>query len=204
MTSHILRKLVGQRQISLHLLVRYGEEVQTNPEAVLGELMHRLYLEVYGEKLTDEDLLQVCERIVNHGNKVTETQTTPADPLETIRNQRKTGERHFSGYYNELVKGWDLSQTLLWLSDFDPDKSRQLYLHEDYELVECMIDTKTKLSQELNRIQYEAALFGFGGKYATGGGNRPNRDEGEVRVHDTTGMTSQAMAAKILALQRRN
>ena len=204
MKSHLFRKLAGHHKISLYLLARYGEKVQENPEATMGPLMQELYEEVYGIVPEEQDLVAICERIIAHGEEVAKKSEEKAEkPAQPQRKRPTSPARNFSDYYTEALNGLDVTQTLLWLTDFDSEEAQRLYLQEDFELVECMIDTKMKLSYEENRIRYEAVLFGFGGKYS-GSGTGSKRDEGEIRVHDMSEMTAADALAKIQAMQRRH
>lgn len=195
---HVFRRLAEQLPISQHFLIRYAEEVQAEPDLELGELVRTLYAEVYRELLEHDQLIEVCTRIEAHGQKIEER---AAVKTQDKRKPTIKGGRQFSDYFNEFIEKLDTSQVCLWLADFDTERARFLYFREDYEVVAAMVELKLGLEREHNRVVFEGALFGFGGKY--GGSGVGGRDEGEVRVHDMSQMSSGDAFATLAALGRR-
>lgn len=205
---HLLHKLANAAPISLYFLARYREEVEADPDNQVGPLIRRLYQEIYGQLLDDETLTDICVRLADNGKRVQEREENDA-PAKSARPQppkAQTGPgKFYSDYYNRFVSKFDTTQSLLWLTEFNAAEARRLFLYEDFELVEHMIEVKQGLEQERNRLIYEGPMFGFGGKYSggAGGGRAGAKDEGEVVVHDMTSMTAEQAAARISALQRR-
>ena len=197
--SHVFRRLVGTLPISQYFLARYAEEAQAQPEITIGELVRDLYAEIYHRLLDDDDLQAVCQRIGEHGEKV--QARAKANGAARQPAKKSSSNRLFSDYFNEFVTQLDASQMCLWLADFDPVRARALYFDEDHEVVTEMADFKVRLSQEQNRIAFEGALFGFGGKY--GSATPAGRDLGDVQVHDLSGLTAQEAMERIAAASRR-
>lgn len=194
--DHVLHKLARQLPVSHYLLKRYAEEVSDNPDQTMGELVAALYQEIYGRELEDAELVEICERLIKNGDEVA---STPAPPPGAVTKKPSAGKRMFSDYFNEWAAGLDLGQQCLWIADFDPSRARHLYMYEDFEMVEALAALRLDFERERNRVQFEASLFGFGGGY----GKQSKRDEGEVKVHDLTNMSSQDALARIAALGQR-
>lgn len=197
---HLFHSLVDVLPISHYLLMRYAEEVSSDPEQIMGHLVRMLYAEVYQLDLHEDDLVAVCSRIQAHGDKVKaraeEAQKKPGNGARAAR------KGNFSDYYNDFMDKLDMTETCLWLADFDPDKARRLYLREDYEVVEKMADFKRGYTREQQRLLFEGPLFGFGGKYGGAGGG--GRNEGDVRVHDMSQMSSSQAMERISQMSRRH
>lgn len=193
---HLFHRLADELPISQFMLKRYAEEVERDPEVRLGDLVFLLYAEVYQVQLHDDDLARVCERITGHGEKVRERAATPAKP-GTKHSHGKSG---FSDYFNKFLDGMDLSQTCMWLAGFDLKEARRLYYQEDFEVVEELSTMRLGYEREQARLQFEGPLFGFGGGYK--GASR--RDEGDVRVHDLSQMTSTDAAKYLSQFGRRH
>lgn len=197
--SHVLHKLYGKHPVSHLFLKLYAEAARDNPEETVGALVREVYAQVYGVELDDEALEEVAARLHEHGERVQEVlaKTSNGDPAKA--KPRRRSERGRGDYYDEWLTGQDISQTMFWLTGYNAQEARRLYEEEDYEIVEAMISTKRLHDMELGRLQFEAALFGFGGHY----GNGKRRDEGEVRVHDMSNMSSADALNKLAELGRR-
>lgn len=195
---HLFHRLHGVLPISQYLLKRYAEEVSNDPELVLGELVFMLYAEVYQVQLHEEDLSAVCARITGYGEKVMERAATPAKPRPAA-----AAKKGFSDYFNKFLQEMDISETCMWLADFNLHEARRLYYEEDFEVVEALSVTRLGYERERARLQFEGPLFGFGGGYQ----GRSGRDEGEVRVHDMSQlktMTAAEAAQKLSQMGRRH
>lgn len=202
---HLFRKLANQIPLSLYLLARYGELAKESPDASAVSILQQAYLESCGEELSEEDAVTCCLRLEDHGQKAMEAAEAAAAKPQRQQTQGKPRPfqaKSFSDYFNHHLNSLDTTQTLLWLTEFDEREAWRLYMEADYEVVEHMLDTKKGLEQERNRLLYEGPLFGFGGKYGNSSG-RPDRDEGDVRVHDISEMTPEQALARITAAQKR-
>lgn len=197
---HLFHSLVDVLPISHYLLIRYAEEVNEDPEQIMGHLVRMLYAEVYHVDLHEEDLVAVCNRIQAHGEKV-RARAEDAKKKPGNGQHKAVRKGNFSDYYNEFMDKMDMTETCLWLADFDPEKARRLYLLEDYEVVEKMADFKRGYTREQQRLLFEGPLFGFGGKYGGGGGGR---NEGDVRVHDLSQMSSAQAMERISQMSKRH
>lgn len=195
---HLLHTLRDEMPISHMFLTIYAEGAKNAPGTNGADLVRLAYAETYRQDLTDEQVELVCLRLDSHGQRL---------KAEMAKRSDKPGapkvkpERSYGDYFREWLAELDMTQTLLWLTDYDLEKAQHLYRYGDYELVEKMVTTKKLHQAEAARLQYEAALFGFGGKYGRGGGSR--RDEGDVRVHDLSGGTAQQALDRLAALARR-
>ena len=192
---HLFHRLTDVLPISQYLLKRYAEEVTENPDQVMGFLVRMLYAETYRVDLHEDDLIAVCTRIKEHGDKVEQKAAAPDKKVSSVRS--KGG---FSDYYNNFMDKLDMTELCLWLADMDPARARKLYFEEDYEVVEKLAEFKQGYEREKNRLMFEGALFGFGGKYGSSSG----RDEGDVRVHDLTGKTAAEVMATVSKLGQRH
>ena len=195
---HLFHKLVGTLPISHYLLMRYAEEVSADPDQTMGFLVRMLYAEVYHVDLHPDDLVAVCARIQEHGDKV----RARAEEVGRKPRPKASQKGNFSDYYNAFMDKLDMTETCLWLADMDVDKARHLYLEEDYEVVEKMADFKRGHEREQHRLLFEGPLFGFGGKYGGAGGG--GRNEGDVTVHDLSQMTSAQALERIAQMSRRH
>lgn len=198
---HLLHTLRDELPISHLFLTIYAENARDNPEASAVESVRLAYAETFCEDLTDEQVLMVCKRLETHGERLkVEAEKRGAGPEER---KAVKAERGFGDYFREWLSGLDMTEMLLWLTDYNTAEAKRLYRFEDYELVEKMVATKKLHQAEAARLQYEASLFGFGGKYGRSSGPGGRRDEGEVRVHDLSGVTAQQALDRLAALGRR-
>lgn len=197
--KHLLHRLATALPVSHYFLARYAEEATADPEQEMGQLVQTVYAEVYHRLLDQEQLIEVCERLAAHGQKVADTA-----PAATPDGKKKAAQpaKEFCDYLNAWLAKLDMSETCLWVADFNPVEARRLYLVEDYEVVEDLAELKMGWEREKARLHFEGALFGFGGKYGTGKGK--NRDEGEVRVHDFSQMSSAQALERMAAMGRRH
>ena len=195
--KHLLHKLANALPISHYFLARYAEEASADPEQAMGELVQSVYAEVYQKLLEEDQLIEICERLAAHGQKVADTPATP-----DTGKKKAAPAKAFSDYLNAWLAKLDMSEVCLWIADFNPVEARRLYLVEDYEVVEAMAELKQGWEREKARLHFEGALFGFGGKYGTSSGK--SRDEGEVRVHDMSQMSSAEALARMAAMGKRH
>lgn len=200
---HLFRRLVNSPKISHYFLALYAEAAEEDPEQPMGELVRTVYAEVYRKFLDDEQLVEVCSRLSAHGQRVIDQVDAAEKPAGNGKPARTTGssDRGFGEYFQEWTAKLEMPQLCLLLANFDADRARQLYLLEDYEVVETMASCWRGLEYERGRLVYEASLFGFGGKYGKDKGAR--RDEGEVTVHDLSQLSPDAVRSKIAALGKR-
>ena len=195
---HLFHKLVDALPISHYLLMRYAEEVNANPDQAMGHLVRSLYAETYHVDLHPDDLVAVCTRIEEHGDKVrARAEEASRKPKGQPQSKRKG---NFSDYYNDFMAALDMTETCLWLADMDVDRARRLYFEEDYQVVEKMADFKRGYEREQHRLLFEGSLFGFGGKYGGSG----SRNEGDVTVHDLSQMTSAQALERIAQMSKRH
>jgi hypothetical protein len=71
----------------------------------------------------------------------------------------------FLGYFIEWAAKLDMVQLCLYTADWDPVAGRALYCEVDQALVVATAHDKLRLETERARVGFEAALFGFGGRY---------------------------------------
>lgn len=197
---HLFKRLANTLPVSLYMLARYAEEVQADPETAVGEMVRSIYAEIYEKYLEDDQLIAICERLQEYGLKVQEAANKAKPPAESAA-AAKHRDKYFSEYFNTFMDSLDVSKSMMWLTEFDATKARNLYMYEDFEVVEAMLETKRGLENERNRLLYEAALFGFGGGYSKGSGKA--KDEGDVIVHDLSKVPPNQMIARINAAQQR-
>lgn len=195
--QHVLRRIAGKVKISQFLMARYAEEVAQDPDQPMGELIRTLYAEQYQKLLDDEQLEEICGRIIEHGERLAKA-TEEAKPARVSPAQGQLRGQYMADHLSKM----DATSTCLWLANFDAREAQRLYMDEDYELVETMAQVRRLHEQEASRLEFENALFGFGGSYGKGKGPAA-RDEGEVRVHDLSGLTSQQALDRIAAMGRR-
>ena len=194
---HVFHRLRDTLPVSHLFLALFAEAVQADPEQSLGELVRTLYAEVYQRFLEEDELHAVCERLHGHGQAVKQR-------AEATGNKRKpsTTKRGFGQYYTDFIHKLDTSQACLWLSDFDVVRARQMYEREDHEIVDAMLQLRIGVEHERNRLLFEGALFGFGGQYGSSGPR--GIDEGEVRVHDYSDMSSDEALKRLQQMGRRH
>lgn len=197
--SHLFFTLRDMLPVSHLFLALYGETARENQDMPAGDLVRLIYAEVYQVDLEEDQVLQICERLETHGARLREMVTKLEN--RTAEKKAKPAERGRGDFFEEWLEGLDMTQTMLWLADFNLAEARRLYSLEDYELVERMVVTKKRMTQEQGRLDYESTLFGFGGKYgkSTGGG----RDLGEVRTHDLSNLSSEQALARLAQMSRR-
>ena len=74
----------------------------------------------------------------------------------------------------------DLRKICYLISEFNPIKAKSLYFEADASLVAECFALRSEYEMECGRLQYEATLYGFGGKYDTDKGGD------DVKTHDLT------------------
>lgn len=181
---HLLLRLYGQPRISHHFLALYAETAKADPDLQLGEAVFLTYVELHHREPDEQTLLQICERLAAHGEKVA-SQPEKKPAVAGIKKQ------NFGEYYDTFLSELDLSSVCLWIAGYDPERARALYYDEDYEVFDELVKVKLRDARETARLHFEGALFGFGGSYGTGGKVR-GVDEGDVTIHDPTRMSGTA------------
>jgi hypothetical protein len=78
---------------------------------------------------------------------------------------KSSAGKSFLGYLIDWAAHLDMVQLSLYASDFNPVLARQLYCEVDQALVVATAHDKLRLETERARAAFEAALFGFGGRY---------------------------------------
>lgn len=180
---HLLLRLYGQPRVSHHFLAVYAQTAKDDPELQLGEAVFLAYVEIHQREPDEHTLLQICERLVAHGEKV----SNQPEKKPGVSGGKK---QNFGEYYDTFLNELDLTAVCMWVAGYDPERARALYYDEDYEVFDELVKTKLRDAREVARLHFEGALFGFGGSYGTGG-KLPGVNEGDVKVHDPTRMSGQ-------------
>ena len=180
---HLLLRLYDQPRISHHFLAIYAQTAKDHPEMHLGEAALLTYVEIHHCEPDEHTLLQICERLAAHGEKVTNQPVKPP----AVAGPKK---QNFGEYYDTFLSEFDLSAVCLWVAGYDTEKARFLYFQEDFEVFDELVKIRLRDAKESARLHFEGALFGFGGSYGTGG-KVPGVNEGDVKIHDPTRMSGQ-------------
>ena len=186
----------------------YTEVAKRQPDSHAGAVIAEIYKEVFGIELTEEQLLEVGERLEKWAKSKTAEKATDkaaSDPSSNVTKiSQKSNSNTFAHRYAEWFRGLALDQALLWLSDYDPERAEYFYSSVDKDLVDMAMETKARNMEESNRLLFEAALFGNGGSYGKGRkGGSPGGGAEVVREHDCTKMTSDDIKSRLASLQRR-
>jgi hypothetical protein len=75
------------------------------------------------------------------------------------------GKRVFGQYYLEWFEKLSNEGVCLYCAEYDLDKAEKYYTEHDFTDVFSLAINKYSRETELNRVYWEAALFGFGGGY---------------------------------------
>lgn len=94
----------------------------------------------------------------------------------------KTGKgRFFAGYLTDWATKLNYVQLCLYAANFDYQKAREYFEKRDQQSIIALAHDKLRLDFEMARVSFEAALFGFGGKY------KDTPGEGDIEIDLTEG-----------------
>ena len=198
----LFRNLDHQVKLPYKFMFAYSEVAKRAPGAAAYDVILEVYLALYGIELSQEQAVEVAERLSAWASQADKkSQPAPSPGLPQKSNVKNLGNTNTFGYrYRQWFSSLGLDQALLWLSDYDPERAEYFYSQVDKDLVDMALETKTKAVEELNRISFEAALFGNGGSYGKGKKGVP---EGNVIEHDCTKLSGSEIEARLKALQQR-
>ena len=148
-------------------------------------------LRLYPEKVVKEHLDDLSARFAQRVERL----ATAADsrPQGTSPGPGGSPGRTLGSSLREWTHTLDQSAICLYLAGFDPERAHYLYWWVEADLLEVALEAKLgfESAQHINR--YEAALYGFGGKYSSDEGQQ---EAGPVEEHDlTTEAGQQALGA---------
>ncbi len=93
----------------------------------------------------------------------------------------------------EWLRKLQIRQLCYFLAGFDPLKSEELYYHADAAVVSQAFGLRSEYEMECNRANYEASLYGFGGKY-----EKDTGQTADANVMDLTKGTASSDALRSL------
>ena len=91
--------------------------------------------------------------------------------------------KFFAGYLSHWATQLNYVQLCLYAADFDYLKAREYFEKQDQQSIIALAHDKLRFDFERARVAFEAALFGFGGKYK----DSPGGDDNAVVIDLTDG-----------------
>ena len=73
--------------------------------------------------------------------------------------------KYFAGYLTDWATNLNYVQLCLYAADFDYPRARKYFEEVDQQSLIALAHDKLRFDFERARVSFEAALFGFGGKY---------------------------------------
>ena len=162
--------------------------------SALGELHPRdAVLKVLTEccnvyRPTEQDIEYLQRRVEAAAQEVEKKARVPDDDDDDRPRGKSLGTS-----FQTFTRTLDAARILLWACGFDYEKAKFWFTEADRDDAMQVVDDFLRLQQERNAYLYEAALYGFGGKYRDDGNS-----SGDGEEIDLTG----ASAAQIMGMMR--
>ena len=168
--------------------------LKDNEEFPIPAVAVELYAEEVREDFTDEQYTRLLHKVITVGCKRIVTGqhdlTYVMNRLVALSNKHdgspaRATSRTFSSDFINFLNKLTTVQLLGLMTQFDVDAMRKLYCQLDIEDMLDLVNTYISCLMETGQREYEAALYGFGGKY--------EGDNGQAKQIDAN--SDQGMAA---------
>lgn len=107
---------------------------------------------------------------------------------QNIPGAKTTPTKSLGTAFQEFLRQLDSARLLLWACRFDFEKAKYLYTQADSYVANQIIEDFLRLQNERNNYLFEAALYGFGGKYSNDGADAGEIDMTEMDAADIMAM----------------
>lgn len=144
-------------------------------EEVTTEQFTQIVVSSYALVYPDKVVMELEDRLISRVLARIEELQKPQEQTKTSKIKKSFGTT-----FSEWLSSLSATESCLYLANYDIDKALHLYWQEDILLVQEAIKAKTAQDSQNSLVQFEASMYGFGGKYsddASGDANTINLDD---------------------------
>lgn len=152
------------------IALSYGLEhlIRTSVEGSNGQLTAESLavcaLRLYPEKMVKMHLEDLSIRFVNRVERLSKAKQEESSKQPKTR-ESSNPKRTLGANLEEWTHTLDPSGICLYLADYDPERAHRLYWWVDSDLLEIALRAKLRFASVVHTNNFEAAMYGFGGKY---------------------------------------
>lgn len=130
---------------------------------VTVEALAQCALRLYPESVVQNQIEDLALRFVHRVERLAKArQEKPEKPQES-----SDPKRTFGSSLEEWTHTLDPTGICLYLADYDPERAHRLYWWVEADLLELTLKSKLRFESVKHTNAFEAAMYGFGGKYGS-------------------------------------